>query len=83
MLTSSYYVDSVKDAFHLALEIELSFKGIFIFKAREYCSMCEEYGHYDCQCPSKRQQVYIVPTDDVDERMSTFLPRLLVSLRIH
>ena len=33
MLTSSYQVDSVEEAFHLTLELELSFKGIFIFKA--------------------------------------------------
>jgi len=47
MITSSYHVDSVEDAFPLALEVELSFKERFIFKAKEQCSKCEEYGHYD------------------------------------
>ena len=34
MLTSSYYVYSVEEAFRFVLELELSFKRIFIFKAR-------------------------------------------------
>ena len=46
-LTSFYLVDFVEEAFHLALEPELSFKGIFIFKTREQCSKCEKYEYYN------------------------------------
>ena len=38
---------SVKHAFLLALELELS-----TFKTREWCSTCEEYEHYVYECPS-------------------------------
>ena len=65
MITSSYHVDSVKEAFHLALELELAFKGIFIFKAKEQCFKCEAYRYYDYQCPSTSRHVKIVPSDDV------------------
>jgi len=68
MLTSSYHVDSIKEAFHLTLELELSFKRIFISKAREQCSKCKRYGHYKYQCPSKSRHVNIVPSDDVMAR---------------
>ena len=34
MLTSSYHVDFVEEAFHLALELELSLQRVFIFKDR-------------------------------------------------
>ena len=37
MLTSSYHVDSGEKAFHLALELELCFKRIFIFKVKKQC----------------------------------------------
>ena len=58
MLTSSYHVDSIEEAFHLALELELSFRGIFISKAKEHCSKC--------QCPWKSRHVDIMPSDNVD-----------------
>jgi len=35
MITSSYHVDSVEESFHLALELELSFKEKFISKYRK------------------------------------------------
>jgi len=47
MITSSYHVDSIEEAFHLALELELSFKHKFISKYRKQCSKCEGYEHYD------------------------------------
>ena len=37
MLTSSYHMDFVEEVLHLILEVELSFKGVFIFKVREQC----------------------------------------------
>jgi len=36
-------MDFIEEAFSLDLELELSFKGIFIFKAREQCFKCERY----------------------------------------
>ena len=32
----------------------------------EQCSKCEEYGHFDYQCPFKSRHVNIVPSNDVD-----------------
>jgi len=72
---------TVEEAFHLVLELELSFKGIFIFIVREQCSKCEGYGHYDYQCPSKSRHVNIVPSDVDDSRVVKdvmFFLRLLV-----
>lgn len=69
MLTSSYYVDSVDEAIHLVLDLELSFKWILISKAREHCSKCEGYGHYNYQCPQRAIHVNIVYSDDVDDSM--------------
>jgi len=66
MLTISYHVDSIEEAFHLALELELSFRGIFISKAKEHCSKCEGYKHY-YQYPSNSRHVNIVPSDNVDD----------------
>jgi len=40
MLTSFHNVDSIEEVFHLALELELSFKSVFISKTREQCSQC-------------------------------------------
>ena len=59
MLTSSYHVDSVEDAFHLALELALFFKRISIFKVREQYSKCEGYGHDDT-CASRRVNMLIL-----------------------
>jgi len=67
MLTSSYHVDSVEETSHLVLELELSFKRVFISKTREQYSKCEGYEHYDYQCPSKNRYVNIMPSDDVDD----------------
>ena len=53
MLTNSCHVDSVEKAFHLALELELPFKGIFVPKAWEQYSKCEGHGKYDYQCPRR------------------------------
>jgi len=44
MITGSYDLDTVKEAFDIALKIGLTFKTLVNGKAR---SKCEEYGHYD------------------------------------
>jgi len=66
MITSSYGVDSIEDAFEFALKMDLTFKGRVSIKAWEQCSKCKRYGHYDYQCPLKSRHVNIVPNDDVD-----------------
>jgi len=51
MITVSYDLDTVKEAFDVALKIDLTFKTLVNAKAR--CSKCEGYGHYDYQYPSE------------------------------
>jgi len=65
MITSSYDLDTVEEAFDIALKIDLTLTRLVNTKAR--CSKCERYGHYDYQCPSKSQPVSIVLSDDVDD----------------
>ena len=67
MLTSSYHVNSIEEAFHLALVLELSFKRISIFRAREQCFKCEGHRHYDYHCPLKSRHVNIVSSNGVDD----------------
>ena len=43
----------------------MTFKTLVNTKFR--CFKCEEYEHYDYQCPSESQHVKTVPTDDVDD----------------
>jgi len=79
MLTSSYHVDSVEETFHLALELKL-----FFSKPKQY-SKCEGYA---CTNAPRRVDMLIVClvmmlTTQGLLRMSTFLLRLLVSLRIY
>jgi len=57
--------DTVKEAFDVALRLDLTFKTLVNAKAR--CSKCKSYGHYDYQCPSESQHVRTMPTDDVDD----------------
>jgi len=80
MITGSYDLYTIEDAFDIALKIDLTFKILVNDKA-PYCK-CEGYVYYDYQCPSESQYVKIVPSDDVDDsqllRMSTFLIRPLV-----
>jgi len=65
MITDPYDLDTVEEAFDVALKLNLTFKTLINAKAR--CSKCEGYGHYDYQCPSESQQVRIVPSNDVDD----------------
>ena len=80
MLTSSYDVDSIDEAFHLALELESSFKEIFIFKA-SVLSMRE----IDIMITSAPRRVdmltlcLVMMLTTRGLRMSMFLPGLLVS----
>jgi len=65
MITGSYDLDTIKDAFDVVLKVDLTFKRLVIAKAR--CFKCEGYGHCDYQCHSKSRHVSIVTSDDVDE----------------
>ena len=55
MITSSYGVDSVEDAFNFALKTNLNFKGIVNAKVCEQYSKYEGCGHYDYQYPSQKE----------------------------
>jgi len=48
------------------------------------CSKCEEFEHYNYQCPSKSQHIDNVQIDDIDNSRivddATFLLKLLVML---
>ena len=65
MITGSYDLDTVEEAFDVALKIDLSFK--MLVNAKAWCSKCEGYGHYDYQCLLESRHVRIVPSDDVDD----------------
>ena len=47
MIISPYDLDTVKEAFDVALRLDLTFKTLVNAKAR--CSKCEGYVHYDYQ----------------------------------
>jgi len=64
MITSPYDLDTVEEAFDVALRLNLTFKMLVNAKTR--CSKCEGYEHYNCQCPSESQHVRIVSSDEVD-----------------
>ena len=65
MITGSYDLDTVEEAFDVVLKINLTFKTLVSAKA--WCFKCEGYEHYDYQCPSKPQHVRIVPSNDVND----------------
>ena len=65
MITGPYDLDTVEDAFDVALRLDLTFKTLVNAKVR--CSKCKGYGHYDYQCPSESQHVRTVPTAEVDD----------------
>jgi len=65
MITSSYDLDTIEEAFDVTLRIDLAFKMLVNAKAR--CCKCEGYEHYDYQCPSESQHVTTMLTDDVDD----------------
>jgi len=45
MITSFYDLNTIEEAFDVALKIDLTFKTLVNTKTR--CSICEGYGHYD------------------------------------
>jgi len=64
-ITGSYDLDTIEEAFNVALKIDLTFKMLVNVKAQY--SQCEGYRHYDYQCSSESQHVRTVPNDDVDD----------------
>ena len=66
MITGSYDLDIIEEAFDVALKMDLTFKGLVIVKA--HCSNCEGYRHNDYQYSSK-SHVSIVFSDDVDSKV--------------
>jgi len=64
MIAGPYDLDTVEEAFDVALRLDLTFKMLVNAKAK--CSKCEGYRHYDYQCPSECQHVRIVSSDEVD-----------------
>ena len=65
MITISYDLNIVEEAFYVALNIDSSFNMLINAKTR--CSKCEKYEYYGYQCPSDSQHVRTVPTDDIDD----------------
>ena len=80
MITGSYDLNTVEEAFDVAIKIDLTFKRLVNDKA-QYCKY-EGYGHYDYQCPSESQHIRMVPVMKLVTRrllnMSIFILRLLV-----
>ena len=80
MITGPYDLDTVEEAFDVALRLNLTFKTLV--NAKTKCYKCEGYAHYNYQCPSESQHVRIVSSDEVDVSKVIeevmFLPRLLV-----
>jgi len=65
MITGSYDLDTVEEAFDVAIKIDLTFKTLVNAKVRRF--KCQRYGYYDYQCPSKSQHVRTMFSDDVDD----------------
>ena len=59
MITDPYDLDTVEDAFKVALKLDLTFKTLINAKVK--CSKCKGYGHSNYQCPSESQHVRTVP----------------------
>ena len=65
MITGSYDLNTVEEAFDVALKIDLTFRRLVNVKAQ--CSKCEGYGHCDYHCLSESQRVRTVPSDDAED----------------
>jgi len=61
IITGSYDLNTVEEAFDVALKINLTFKTLVSGL------LSVVYEHYDYQCPSESQHVRIVSSDDVDD----------------
>ena len=65
VITGSYDLYTIEEAFDVALKLDLTFKTLVNAKAQ--CSKCKGYGYYDYQCPSECQHVRTVSSNDVDD----------------
>ena len=65
MITDSYDLDIVEEAFDVTIKIDLTFKTLVNANAR--CFKCKGYEYYDYHCPSESQHVRTVSSDDVDD----------------
>jgi len=65
IIIDSYDLDTIEEAFDVALKINLTFKKLVNNNAQ--CSKCERYGHYDYQCLSKSRQVITISSEDLDD----------------
>jgi len=65
MITDSYNLNTVEEAFDVDLKVDLTLTRLVNAKAQY--SKCEGCGHYDYQFPSKSRHVSIVPSDIVDD----------------
>jgi len=65
MITDSYDLDTVEEAFDITLRIYLIFKRLVNAKAR--CPKYEGYRLYDYQCHSESRHIKIVSNDNVDD----------------
>jgi len=45
VISSSYDLDTIEEAFDVALKLDLTIKTLVNVKA--WCSKCKGYGHYD------------------------------------
>jgi len=79
MITGPYDLNTVEEAFDVALKLDSTFKTLINAKTR--CSKCEGYGYYDYQYPSQCQYVRTVLVMMLTTRrllkMSMFILRLL------
>lgn len=64
MFTRSYHVDFIEQAFHLVLELNLSFVQIFTLLS---FFKCVEHRNYDYECPLKILHMDNVLTNDVND----------------
>ena len=65
MITYSYDLDTMEEAFVVAIKVDLTFKMLANVKAR--CSNCGWYEHCDYQCPLESQHVRTELSEDVDD----------------
>ena len=59
MITDPYDLDTVEEAFDVALRLDLIFKTLVNAKVR--CYKCKGYVHYDYQCPRRVNMLKLCP----------------------
>jgi len=65
MITGLYDLNTIEEAFDVALKLDLTFKTLVNANVR--CFKCEGYEHYDYQCLSECQHVRTVSSNDVND----------------